>query len=76
MSKNNSSIFHALKYLALALPLLFIAPIVVTIGFKALKSEQTYFLLIIGIILIIVAIISTALGVLKVSNYLFNNDKD
>ncbi len=76
MSKNKPSAFQALKYLALSVPLLFIAPIMVTIGFKALKVDNSYGILILGILLIIVAIITTALGVLKVTQYIFNKDND
>jgi hypothetical protein len=45
-----------LKYLAIALPLLFLSPIIVTIGFKALNNEKGYFLLVLGCIMIMATI--------------------
>ncbi len=45
-----------LKYLAIALPLLFLSPIIVTIGFKAVNNEKGYFLLILGCIMIMMTI--------------------
>ena len=78
MKNNKPSFANAFKYLALALPFLFIAPIVITIGFKALKIDGSYLLLIIGILLALVAMIVTAMGVIKISRYIFDkeNDKD
>lgn len=37
-----------LKYLALALPLLFLSPVIVTIGFKAINKGNGYLTLILG----------------------------
>ncbi|MCK4562256.1 MAG: hypothetical protein KAT78_05065 [Flavobacteriaceae bacterium] len=37
-----------MKYLAISLPLLFISPILITIGFKALKKSDNYIVLILG----------------------------
>lgn len=45
-----------IKYLALALPLLFGAPILVTIGFKALNKGDGYLMLILGCILFVFTI--------------------
>jgi len=73
MSKNKPLSFP-FKYLAIALPLLFIAPILVTIGFKNLKADNSYSILILGILFLILAIITTALGILKVTQYIFNKD--
>ena len=76
MKKSNPTLFNGFKYLALALPFLFIAPIVITIGFKALKKENTYFILFVGILLAIAAMVITALGLIKISRYLFNKDNE
>ena len=77
MMKNNKPSFaNAFKYLALALPFLFIAPIVITIGFKALKKDGSYLLLLLGVILALAAMIITAMGVIKVSRYIFDKDND
>lgn len=75
MKNNKSTFFKAFKYLLLAIPLLFVAPIVVTIGFKALNRNGTYLFLILGIILILLAMIITAVGVIKVTNYFFDREK-
>ena len=77
MMKNNKPSFaNAFKYLALALPFLFIAPIVITIGFKALKKDGSYMLLLLGVLLALAAMIITAMGVIKVSRYIFDKDND
>lgn len=75
MSNNKPTFFGALKYLGLALPLLFIAPIIITIGFKALKKDGSYIFLILGIILGIAAILTTAFGLIKISRAIFDRDK-
>ena len=46
-----------MKYLAIALPLLFISPILITIGFKALNKNDTFLVLILGCFLAIFTII-------------------
>ncbi len=46
-----------MKYLAISLPLLFISPILITIGFKALKKSDNYIVLILGCFLAIFTII-------------------
>ena len=77
MMKNNKPSFaNAFKYLALALPFLFIAPIVITIGFKALKKDGSYLLLLFGVLLALAAMIIMAMGVIKVSRYIFDKDND
>ncbi len=76
MKNNKPTIFNGLKYLAIALPFLFFAPIVITIGFKALKKGHTFLWLLLGIILAIAAMTITAIGILKISNYLFEKDNE
>ncbi|MBJ2175347.1 hypothetical protein JBL43_13925 [Aureibaculum sp. A20] len=76
MKKNKPTLFSALKYLGIAFPLLFIAPVVITIGFKALRKDGNYIFLILGLALGLVAILSTAYGLMKISRFLFDkNDK-
>ena len=53
MSRKKVSVPKGLQYLALALPFLFGAPVVITIGFKALAKDNTYLILIVGILLAI-----------------------
>ena len=76
MKNNKTSFANAFKYLALALPFLFIAPIVITIGFKALKKDGSYMLLLLGVLLALAAMIITAMGVINVSRYIFDKDND
>ena len=45
-----------IKYLAIALPLLFLSPIVITIGFKAITKSNNYLVIIIGCLLAIFTI--------------------
>ena len=47
---------RGMKYLAIALPLLFISPILITMGFKAIAKDNNYLLLVIGCILAIFTI--------------------
>jgi hypothetical protein len=49
-----------IKYLALSLPFLFVSPIVVTIGFKALSKDNSYWLLILGCFLVLVTLVMMA----------------
>lgn len=76
MRNNKPTLSNGVKYLAFALVLLFSAPIIVTIGFKALKKDNSYLLLILGIVLAIAAIMVTAAGVIKVTRYIFDKDND
>jgi len=74
MSSNKPPISKGLKYLALALPLLFGAPITITIGFKALSKDGVYWILVIGILLAIIAILCTAAGISSIMKYLFDKE--
>lgn len=47
---------RGIKYLAIALPLLFISPIIITMGFKAISKDNNYLLLVIGCTLAIFTI--------------------
>lgn len=75
MKTRKTPISKGLAYLALALPLLFGAPIVVTVGFKALNKDGVLWILIIGIILALVAMVITGLGVRNITKSIFDNDK-
>ena len=55
-SSSKGLLNKGMKYLAIALPLLFISPVLITMGFKALAKDNNYFLLIIGCILAIFTI--------------------
>ncbi len=75
MSGKKIHLSKGLKYLGLALPLLFAAPIVVTIGFKALAKDDSYIILIVGILLAILAMLVTAKGVSTIMKSLFEKDE-
>jgi len=49
-----------MKYLALSLPLLFFSPIIVTIGFKALRKDNSYWLLVLGCFLTVLTVVLVA----------------
>jgi hypothetical protein len=52
------SVFQkGMKYLGISLPLLFASPIVVTIGFKMLRRDQGYWLLVLGCFLTVLTIV-------------------
>ena len=76
MSRKKIPVSKGLKYLGIALPLLFGAPIVITIGFKALAKNNSYLILILGIILAILAMLITAKGVSTVLRALFEKDEE
>ncbi len=75
MSSEKTPISKGLSYLALALPFLFGAPIVLSIGFSALKKDGVYLILIIGIILVLVAMFITALAVKLITKSFFDKDR-
>lgn len=76
MKSNKPTFFGAIKYLGVALPLLFLAPILITIGFKALKKDGNFIFLILGITLGIAAILTTAFGLIKISRFIFDRDRE
>ena len=51
MGTDRKELTRGLKYELAALPLLLIAPILITIGFKAIKLQNNYLWLILGIVL-------------------------
>ncbi len=72
-NENTKKIFRkGMKYLAIALPLLFASPIVVTIGFKTINKGGSYFILILGCLMILftIALVTQAFRLLLKS--LFN----
>jgi len=75
MSSKKTPVSKGLSYLALALPFLFGAPIVVSIGFSALRKDGVYFILLVGILLVIVAMIITAVAVKQIMKSIFDKNK-
>lgn len=72
MATDRKEIARGIKYEMGALPLLIVAPILITIGFKAIKQQNNYLWLIAGIILAIAAIILGFLGIQIILNAFFN----
>ena len=75
MSTDKKELLRGLKYELIALPLLFLAPVLITIGYKAINKDQNYLWLIAGILIATVAVILAYLGIRIVLNALFNNKK-
>lgn len=72
-NKATKKIFQkGLKYLALALPLLFASPVIVTIGFKALNKGGGYLILILGCVLILFTIALVTQAFRLILKSLFN----
>ncbi len=61
-----------LTYLAIALPLLFLSPVIVTIGFKAINNDKGYFLLVLGCFLILFTIFMVIQAFRLILKSLFN----
>lgn len=74
MATNRNELARGLKYELGALPLLIIAPILITMGFKAIKQQNNYIWLIIGIIIAIVAVVLGFLGIKIILNAFFEKD--
>lgn len=72
MATNKKELARGLKYELGALPLLILAPILITIGFKAIKQQNNYLFLIAGVLLAIGAIVLGFLGVRIILNAFFN----
>lgn len=74
MSTDKKELLRGLKYELIALPLLFLAPVLITIGYKAINKDGNYLWLIAGIVVAIAAIIMAYLGIRIVLNALFNKN--
>lgn len=74
MATNRKELARGLKYELGALPLLIIAPILITMGFKAIKQQNNYSWLIAGILLAIGAVILGFLGIRIILNAFFDKN--
>ena len=72
METNRDELIRGIKYELAALPLLIAAPILITVGFKAIKHQNNYLWLIVGIVLAITAVVLGFLGIKIILNALFN----
>lgn len=62
-----------IRFMVIALPLLFISPIVITIGFKAISKNNSYFMLVLGCVLAIFTIILVIQGIRNLLKSLFDS---
>lgn len=74
MPDKKSYIIKGVKYLGLTLPLMILGPVLLSIGFRALK-DGLYLWLILGIIIMLIAIITAFIGIRTILNGLFNTKK-
>jgi hypothetical protein len=73
MGTDRNELVRGLKYELATLPLLIAGPILITIGFKAIKQQNNYLFLIVGIVLAITAIVLGILGIKIILNAFFNS---
>lgn len=72
MTEPKNYLKQGFSFFLYALPLLFGAPVLITIGFKALKHDGNLAFLTIGFILAIVAMILLSIAVKRILQHLFN----
>ncbi len=72
MGTDRKELFRGIKYELAALPLLIAAPILITVGFKAIKIQGNYLWFVVGLILAISAISLGFLGIRIILNAFFN----
>jgi len=72
MGTDRKELVRGLKYELATLPLLIAGPILITIGFKAIKQQNNYIWLAIGIVLALTAVILGFLGIRIIMNAFFN----
>lgn len=63
---------NGIKYLAIALPLLFASPIVVTVGFKMINKGNGYLVLVLGCLMTFITIIIVTQAFRLILKSLFN----
>lgn len=76
MKKTKNEIRNGLIYVLIAFPLLFIAPIIITVGLKAIKHYHNFILVIVGIILGIIAAFLLFKGIQFMLNGFFNKSDE
>lgn len=72
MGTNRKELARGLKYELSALPLLIIGPILITIGFKAIKQQNNYIWLVAGVLIAAGAVILGFLGIRIILNAFFD----
>ena len=76
MATNKSILAKGIKYLAAALPLLFVGPVVITSAFKNEKHPFYVYVLILGIIIGFAAMFLIFKGITTILKSLFDGDKN
>ena len=71
-SSTKKTFKNGLKYLAISLPFLFLSPVIVTIGFKALNNDKGYFLIILGCFLMLFTVVMVILAFRLILKSLFS----
>ena len=71
-SSAKKTLKNGFKFLAISLPFLFLSPVIVTIGFKALNNDKGYFLLILGCFLMLFTVVMVILAFRLILKSLFN----
>ena len=71
MSSNKEQLTKGVKFLAIALPLMIVGPVILTIGFRAM-NDGIYFWFVIGCVLLLAAIVFTFKGIKTILNGLFD----
>lgn len=74
MSNSKDLLVKGIKYLAIALPLMVLGPVILTIGYRA-QNDGIYLWLIIGGFIILAAIIMVFVGVKTILNGLFTTNE-
>lgn len=74
MSNNKNLIAKGVKYIGIAILLMFLGPVLISIGFRALE-DGIYLWLIAGIIISIIAIIMAFLGIKTILKGLFDQNE-
>ena len=73
-NKDNNQLLKGMKFMGIAILLMFLGPVLISIGFKAL-NDSIYIWLILGIIISIIAIVLAFLGIKNILNGLFTDDE-
>lgn len=75
MGTNKKELARGIKYELAALPLILFAPILITIGYKAIKLNNNYLWLFLGVLMAIAAIILGYLGIKILLDALFDKKR-
>jgi hypothetical protein len=74
MGTDKKKLARGLKYVLMALPLLILGPVLITMGFKALKMDQGYLWLILGIVIASTAVVLGFFGLKIILSAFFDDD--